>query len=100
MKMYTNSEQTAKLIELGFEKPPKKGLLFQSNTGNCHTDLMLAEENYSIGELIEMLNTDNIEINRYSGDWSVDIDYTGARNKELIDALYEMILRLKEDGVI
>lgn len=113
MKMYTNSEQTAKLIELGFEKPPKKGLLFQSNIGNCRTDLMLAEENYSIGELLSFLpisfETDNndtswLEIEA-GGVWRVSyssfgfIDYDCER-KELIDALYDMIIMLKEEGVV
>ena len=113
MKQYTNEIQTAKLIELGFEKPPKKGLLFQSNIGDCHTDLMLAEENYSIGELIEMLpicfeneNDDTSWLEIEAGAvWSVSyssfgfIDYDCER-KELIDALYDMVVKIKEEGVI
>lgn len=113
MKQYTTQEQTAKLIELGFEKPPKKGFLFQSNIGNCRTDLMLAEENYSIGELLSFLpisfETDNddtswLEIEA-GAVWSVSyssfgfIDYDCER-KELIDALFDMIVELKEEGVI
>lgn len=99
MKQYTNESQTAKLIELGFEKPPKKGLLFQSTIGNCLTDLMLAEENYSIGELMEMLPECEII---HTGIWNnVKYDeehYYGRR--ELIDALYFLIIELKNEGVI
>lgn len=113
MKQYTSPEQTAKLIELGFKKPPKKGLLFQSNIGGCLTDLMLAEENYSIGELIEMLPK---EINDglqsrlgvyidHNKMWAVDYsnilgELCSTYHTELIDALYDMIVKLKEEGVI
>ena len=95
MKQYTTPEQTAKLIELGFAYPKSCSGFSLDETKDA-----VFYYDYSIGELIEMLNTDNIEINRYSRDWSVDIDYIGARNKELIDALYEMAIKLKEEGVI
>lgn len=114
MKLYTTEEQTSKLIELGFKKPPKKGLLFQSNVGNCLTDLMLAEENYSIGELIMMLpektNNDTlldmleIYIDNYKM-WTVcysnvfgELYYTYCG--ELVDALYDMLVKLKEKEVL
>ena len=114
MKQCTNESQTAKLIELGFEKPPKKGFLFQSSTGNCHTDLMLAEENYSIGELIEMLprvvedeDSEYATISIYHDTISWVIDYQSPErcfyatsNIELVDALYEMIVKLKEEEII
>ena len=114
MKQYTTSEQTAKLIELGFKKPPKKGLLFQSSTGNCYTDLMIAEENYSIGELIEMLprvvedeDSEYATISIYHDTISWVIDYQSPERCfyatsaiELIDALYEMILKIKEEKII
>ena len=113
MKQYTTPEQTAKLLELGFEKPPKKGLLFQSNIGDCHTDLMVAEENYSLGELIEMLpisfendNDDTSWLKIEAGAvWSISyssfgfIDYDCER-EELNDALFDMILELKEEEII
>lgn len=106
MKQYLSREQTAKLIELGFEKPktkiPYKG------------DEYFIEEVYSIGELIEMLPTLakikgfdcflNIEPQLYDGVW--DVGYMrynvelNQRATELIDALYAMILQLKEEGVI
>lgn len=114
MKQHTTPDQTAKLIELGFEKPPKKGLLFQSNIGNCHTDLMLAEENYSIGELIGMLpkvvedeDSEYATISIYHDTISWVTDYQSPErcfyatsNIELVDALYEMIVKLKKEKVL
>ena len=112
MKQYLTPEQTAKLIELGFEKLSKKGLLFQSNIENCHTDLMVAEENYSLGELIEMLpkvidcdyDAYNLQIEAGSN-WKVCYVKNGmieddCGSSELIDALYEMIVKLKDKKVL
>ena len=97
MKQYTNESQTAKLIELGFEKP-------KSIVG--HDGYWGYDYAYSIGELIEMLppryNHEDLEINR---DWRFErwvVFYRGddtTAATELIDALYEMILQLKEEGV-
>lgn len=99
MKLYTTPDQTTKLIELGFKKPPKKGLLFQSTIGNCLTDLMLAEENYSIGELMEMLPECEII---HTGIWNIvkydEEHYYGRR--EIVDALYLLIKELKNEGVL
>ena len=113
MKQYLTPEQTAKLIELGFEKPPKKGFLFQSDIGNCRTDLMLAEENYSIGELIEMLpNKIYVDGNTYSKvidetvvcyySWELEIYAVSICDvhEELIDNLYEMVVKLQEEEMI
>lgn len=106
MKQYTTHEQTAKLIELGFEKP--KLLYFGNDT--------IGHYSYTIGELIEMLpkhtdDSDILHIQAYdsigwdvwygcycNGD-EVRVEYS-AENKELIDAIYAMILQLKEEGVI
>ena len=110
MKQYTTPEQTAKLIELGFEKPKSE------------TEETLLTDNfyrlaYSIGELIEMLpekiesEMDDEFCDEYSyliieEGWSViyqnglyNVDKC-SRSKELIDALYEMVIKLKEEGVI
>jgi hypothetical protein len=106
MKQYTDAIQTAKLIELGLadsirEERYRRGSL---------------PKNYSIGELIEMLpevlapsNNDDWEmplsISTDSFMWTVEYDgdhfspYEAASN-ELIDALYEMVVKLKEEGVI
>jgi hypothetical protein len=108
MKQYTSPEQTAKLIELGFEKPTMKNVPTPDGEVN--------EEWYSIGELIEMLpkhtdDSDILHIEAYdyigwdvwygcycNGD-EVSVNYS-AENKELIDALYDMIIKLEEEGVI
>ena len=85
---------------------------------DCVEGIMLLElMGFSIGELIEMLpktitnggfeNELHLYINLYinQGDWLVEYsDFMGelyaTMRKELVDALYEMILRLKEEGVI
>ena len=110
MKQYTNESQTAKLIELGFEKP--------KSVSHCKMDLdmqIIPYRDYSIGELIEML-PDVVELED-SGEYATlqmyfdlfnwIIEYTGVEKTgyatsaiELIDALYDMILKLKEEGVI
>ena len=106
--MYTNSEQTAKLIELGFEKP--KGWEYPTMSNRyimaVHIDKD-PEFNYSIGELIEMLppryNHEDLEINR---DWRFErwvVFYRGddiTAATELVDALYDMVVKLKEEGAI
>lgn len=105
MRQYTTPDQTAKLIELGFEKP--KGLAdAEPSSGKW------VRPAYSIGELIEML-PDIINILHHAIlkmettglKWHVK--YEGDRglefltyNTQLIDALYYMVVKLKEDGVI
>jgi hypothetical protein len=49
MKQYTTPEQTARLIELGFEKPR---LLYFGNN-------IIGHYAYTVGELIEMLRYDS-----------------------------------------
>jgi hypothetical protein len=100
MKQYLDQQQTAKLIELGLPKPRYATIFWQDNKE-------VTEINYSIGELIEMLppryNHEDLEINR---DWRFErwlVFYRGddaTAATELIDALYEMIVILKEEGVI
>ena len=98
--------QTAELIELGFEKPTMKNI--PTPWGEIN------EEWYSIGELIEMLPMEisndtlpdrlgfYIDHNKM---WAVDYSnvlgalYSTCRT-ELRDALYDMIVKLKEEGVI
>ena len=105
MKQYTSSTQTAKLIELGFEKP--KGLADAEPSSG-----VWVRPAYSIGELIEMLpdeiNNDTlpdrlgfyIDHNKM---WTVDYSsvlgasYSTYRT-ELIDALFDMVVKLKERG--
>lgn len=105
MKQYLTPDQTAKLIELGFEKP--KNIV----EGELYSDIYFA---YSIGELLsflpeniakqdEMPSTLNISL--LDSEWCVEYaDFLGAdfsfRNVELIDAAFNMVVKLKEEGVI
>ena len=112
MKQYTTPDQTAKLIELGFEKP-KSIEEFIEPENDWSIGGLKQRKAYSIGELLSLLpisfETDNddtswLEIEA-GAVWSVSyssfgfIDYDCER-KELIDALYDMIIILKEEGVI
>lgn len=114
MKQYLTPDQTAKLIELGFEKP--------KSVSHCEMDLdmqIIPYWDYSIGELIELLpqyleyegNVTGIPIDYYSltirrnavmycdpyMDW---VEIQCDDHKELIDNLYDMVTVLKEEGVI
>jgi hypothetical protein len=88
MKQYTSVGQTAKMIELGLadsirEERYKRGAL---------------PKNYSIGELIEMLETRSVSINVNNSKWSVDTYYYGIDKYELIDALFMIVVKCKENG--
>jgi hypothetical protein len=110
MKQHTDEIQTAKLIELGFERPFRNEYLHIVEEYGYAVN---KERNFSIGELIEMLpisfeneNDDTSWLEIEAGAvWSVSyssfgfIDYDCER-KELIDALFDMIVKLKEEGVI
>ena len=110
MKQYLDEQQTAKLIELGFEKP---GSIASVEPIYGMGGISVAKA-YSIGELLsflpeniakedEMPSTLNISL--MNGEWCVQYaDFLGTDfefcNTELIDALYDMIVELKEEGVI
>jgi hypothetical protein len=105
MRQYTNEIQTAKLIELGFEKPCSIASV-EPIYGMGGISVAKA---YSIGELIEMLPMEDRAGERsmvYDGlEWVVNWDNDdGTINQvaatELIDALYDMVIKLKEKGVI
>lgn len=89
MKQYTTLDQTAKLIELGFEKPTMKNIPTPDGEVN--------EEWYSIGELLEILDNQGIEIKDF-GYWIVDHEWYTSTKDELTDALYDTIITLKEKG--
>ena len=118
MKQYTTSEQTAKLIELGFEKP--KGLADAEPSSG-----IWVRPAYSIGELSEMLPKTieeeiwwgdekgkigvwGLVINTLGVDYLWEVSYERAyscaiysdTNTELIDALFAVVVKLKEEGVI
>jgi Uma2 family endonuclease len=102
MKQYTNEIQTAKLIELGFEKPSMAAPSLKWVNGEP-----TFEPQYTIGELIEMLPTivDDFTLwigrDERSNQWFVKYHpRTLVVDEELIDALYDMIVKLKEEGVI
>lgn len=117
MKQYTSREQTSKLIELGFEKP--KGWCVEGISSQFivykHKDDD-EDFNYSVGELIEMLQKQvyqigysgipcDLNIHYDSGTWLiVYICERDGRFKterlDLINALYDMVVKLKEEKVI
>ena len=113
MKQYTTPEQTAKLIELGFEKP-NSSIECELPEADWRIGAVGIRKAYSIGELIEMLpmNINNegsfeeILIHPNYNRWVVK--YSGIFReptyqscmKELVDALYDMVIKLKEEGVI
>ena len=107
MKQYTTPDQTAKLIELGFAEPKTKLPFEVANDELGYT--------YSIGELIEMLpQTINVFydlsiMSSHKGWWVLygmigDGDMWSIKHEiyrnELIDALYEMLVKLKEEEII
>lgn len=123
MKQYTNESQTAKLIELGFEKP--KSIGGYEPTFEVHYEgaevaevIIGADKNapiyaYSIGELIEMLPIEledvgiNTTLTMHFDNNIANVEYIGVlgieysiMKEELIDALYEMLVKLKEERVI
>jgi hypothetical protein len=111
MRQYTNESQTTKLIELGFEKPSPKWV--KDENGNYRVKANDAD--YSIGELLSILpltvgkNYDlHIEFSVIKwyvayywigngGEYYIKYEFSAC---ELIDTLYMMILKLKEEGMI
>ena len=104
MKQYTNQDQTAKLIELGFPESET------SRDYDLYIDKSLVNCAYSIGELIEFLpkqitdEYDEVTSLEFS---KTEVYYTNFRvmsyyknSAELIDALFNMCVTLKEEGVI
>lgn len=115
MKMYLNEQQTAKLIELGFEKPKnERWVLDVANESTPSIQNIVKCQDYSIGELLsflpeniakenEMPSTLNISL--LNGEWCVEYaDFLGVdfsfRSVEVIDAIFDMLTKLKENGMI
>lgn len=113
MKQYTNESQTAKLIELGFEKPSSIASV-EPIYGMGGISVAKA---YSIGELIELLppkieaemedeSDDEYAWLSFEEGW--DVLYRSGyyiverirHSKELIDAIFDMLVQLKVEGVI
>lgn len=114
MHQYTNTEQTAKLIELGFEKP-KNRLVKQRFDRSTSSWIVVGEEGgYSIGELIKALpkhifhDGKCMDLQIYTNQYLWVVKYSALfydkyyrfSSKELIDALFDMVITLKDDGVI
>ena len=104
MKQYTTHEQTARLIELGFERPFRNEYLHIVEEYGYAVD---KERNFSIGELIEQLPTivDDFTLwigrDERSDQWFVKYAPRSLKLADnLIDAIYEMVVKLKEEGVI
>lgn len=101
MKLYTDESQTAKLIELGFETPKYECLdttlrgVEKWNNIQC---------NYSIGELIKMLESVNETVYCRFGGVKANLVSTNSGYEkiggELIDLLFDLCVKLKEEGVI
>ena len=116
MKQYTSNNQTAKLIELGLPKPKSKAE-YDLPAGDWRIGANGLRPAYSIGELIEMLPriitykdddedvVASLEIGIGIIHWNVSYVelfgiYINTSREELIDALFDMIVKLKEEGVI
>lgn len=116
MKQFTTPEQTIKLFDLGFEKPKSIEKMIPQGVidGIAH---LTPRRAYSIGELIEMLPEDiedkaNLGVWYYRNITGISVYYSreermywtdlyiSCLNEELIDNLYEMVVKLKEGGVI
>lgn len=91
MKQYLDKDQTTKLIELGFPKP--KSICLSSDND------IVVRGAYSIGELIEFLEHRMYHIEN-DMQWLVDGIRVYRADKELINALFEACVTLKEEGVI
>lgn len=112
MKQYLNSEQTAKLVELGFEKPKnERWVLDVANESTPSIQNIVKRQDYSIGELLSFLPTSWEGDDYYSLtirgskvmycdpylDW-IEIEWE--KHEELIDNLFDACIELKEEGVI
>jgi len=100
MKQYTNQIQTAKLIELGFEKPKSNHRYWRGNE-------LVINTNYSIGELIEFLpesiNWHSRKIIKNTLIYSIgyqDEIYVFDIHEELIDNLFDACVQFKENNII
>jgi hypothetical protein len=114
MKQYLNSEQTAKLIELGFKKPKSISGYYQRGPyeydAETNTKMVVYDDAqypiyaYSIGELIEMLDSVNETVHCRFGGVKANLVSTNSGYEkiggELIDLLFDLCVKLKEEGVI
>ena len=107
MRQTTLPEQTAKLIELGFEKP-KNSVECELLKGDWRIGQVGIRKAYSIGELLSFLPLTiqwtprvirgNVIEYSFVTEGS-ELYYCNAHN-ELIDNLFDLCVKLKEEGVI
>lgn len=117
MKQYLSPEQMAKLIGLGFEKPKnERWVLDVVNESTPSIPNIVKRQDYSIGELIEILQKRVYQIEDSGIPCDLNIHYDGGtwlivyicerdgrfktERLDLIDALYDMVTLLKERGMI
>lgn len=99
----TNYQQTITLIELGLADSIRE---WRHNNNRIPA-------NYRVDDLLELLPENSSKRIRYVATkraWVVDVDvlgksgcakcYRGTYHAELVDALYDMIIKLKEEEVI
>lgn len=110
MKQYTNGQQTAKLIELGLPKPYGT-IEHQELVDKVWVTVSETHGDYTIGQLLSFLPASASQRIRYVATkraWIVDVDvlgkdgkcYRGVYYAELVDALFYVIVKLKEEGAI
>lgn len=100
MKQFTSKEQTDRLIEAGFPAPR-----IASPCLGIEEDYILVPR-YTLGELVEMLPIEvdswelSIKVGYFRQQWMVEYgchaDYI-VIEAELVDAIYEMLLKLAAD---
>lgn len=101
MRQYTTPEQTTKLIELGFARPR-----IDAGVTKWEGYEPICTGSYTLGELIEMLPDfsciyDLTNLDTMKRCWYVGhVSTLNVSADELIDALYNVIIKLKEEGVI
>ncbi len=113
MKQYTTKDQTAKLMELGFPKPNSIESV-DIEFDDAFDEHTIYNLRYSIGELIEFLPHSYSKNDKYfrldifparSG-WFVLYNTLEQEEshrifkRELVDALFETLVTLKEEGLI
>lgn len=108
MRQYTTHEQTARLREMGFEKPKSIISAMAYKEDFISEPCLDCETAYSIGELLSFLPefvnwTPRVirgNIIEYSFETEGSELYYCNANNELIDNLFDMCKKLKEEGVI
>lgn len=109
MKQDLSSEQTAKLIELGFGKPKNTQYIQRAKARNLHSPFIEFGEpefegSYTIGELMEILDSVNETVHCRFGGVKANLVSTNSGYEkiggELIDLLFDLCVKLKEEGVI